>query len=90
MTTAEKIAVMQAFEQGKKIEFRKDPGRGEWTPTGNPTWNWAFFEYRIRPDSRTIYAVEDPDGQLSAYGLTPVTVLPGPGYRSVQFVEVPE
>lgn len=47
-TLAEKIAVMQAFERGEKVED-KHKGGGTWAECGSPTWDWFLFEYRIAP-----------------------------------------
>ena len=46
------IAVMQAAKKGKEIQFR---GRGNsstdenWGRAPSPIWDWAAFEYRIKP-----------------------------------------
>lgn len=47
MTTSEMIAVMQAYEEGKEIEFRSK-GSSAWHGA-NPKWNWAEYEYRVAP-----------------------------------------
>ena len=48
-TTLEKIAVMQAFEDGKTIEYNiKDRGIG-WAKSSYPLWNWGESDYRIKP-----------------------------------------
>lgn len=44
-TTAEKIAVMQAFERGEKVDYRAQFGL--WTPAPDPSWNWGACEYRV-------------------------------------------
>lgn len=50
-TTAEKIAVMQAFLDGKKIEVSVYPGCwGEWTHYVEPIWNWEENNYRIKEE----------------------------------------
>lgn len=46
-TTAEKIAVMQAFERGDKVEFRTISGG--WAIHEDPSWNWSNTEYRVAP-----------------------------------------
>ena len=43
-TLAEKIAVMQAFERGEKIEC--DVGEG-WKNCPAPIWDWYETDYRI-------------------------------------------
>ncbi len=53
-TTKEKIAVMQAFEDGKNIEV-KAISWTEWQPVaiyGAPSWDWNNYDYRIKPDPK--------------------------------------
>lgn len=55
MTTKEKIEVMQAYLDGKQIQFREFPlnGREKWMDlTGEPAWKWGTYEYRIKPEPR--------------------------------------
>jgi hypothetical protein len=57
MTTIEKIKVMQAYVDGKNIEFRNillpngELGDYKWLPynilNGEPNWNWTLYEYRV-------------------------------------------
>lgn len=49
MTTQEKIAVMQAFADGKEIEYRSD---GNWAKVNYPSWNWAKYIYRVKPEPK--------------------------------------
>ncbi|MCQ2058694.1 MAG: hypothetical protein MJY71_02555 [Bacteroidaceae bacterium] len=42
------IDVMQAYKEGKEIEFRNC--RGKWTSVGTPAWDWGDHEYRIKPE----------------------------------------
>jgi hypothetical protein len=49
MTTKEKIAVMQAFEDGKKCQARLR-GRNEWIDFEITFWNFEEWEYRIKPE----------------------------------------
>lgn len=46
-TLAEKIAVMQAFERGEKIETLIT--NGEWIEVSFPMWDWQDCDYRIAP-----------------------------------------
>lgn len=51
-TLADKIAVMQAFESGKKVRCR---GRHEtdpnsWVPCPTPTWDWYHHDYEVVPE----------------------------------------
>jgi hypothetical protein len=61
MTTKEMIEIMQAFEDGKKIEARCG---GEWCRITSPFWNWYEWDYRVMPESTSI-----PLRPLSAIGL---------------------
>ena len=48
-TITEKIAIMQAFDEGKPIEYRtkhNGPSR-DWCWTPQPAWDWDKKEYRI-------------------------------------------
>ena len=52
-TTAGKIAVMQAFADGKKIQAMTK-GRIIWDDIkANPCWDWSYFNYRIVPQPKT-------------------------------------
>ena len=45
--TIEAIRVMQAYVDGKEVEFKwmsKD-----WNSTDKPEWNWSAYDYRIKP-----------------------------------------
>lgn len=46
--TAEKIKIMQAHEDGQRIES-KSCYITFWEEDRNPTWNWHNVEYRIAP-----------------------------------------
>lgn len=52
MTTKEMIEIMQAYDRGEQIEFISKDLRSsaDWiTMTQEPYWNWAEFDYRIKP-----------------------------------------
>lgn len=49
-TTAEKIAVMQAYERGEKVEFHhktQPPDMWSTITISEPAWDWSDFSYRI-------------------------------------------
>lgn len=48
-TTEGKIAVMQAYVDGKTVEWSTRAGR-EWRSGYRPGWNWDDFDYRIKPE----------------------------------------
>ena len=45
--TKEAIRVMQAFVDGKEVEFKW--GSMDWNSTDKPEWNWSAYDYRIKP-----------------------------------------
>ena len=52
-TTAEKIQVMQAYQEGKQIEFRYMHvfGYPEWRICNcEPDWDWLTCDYRVKPE----------------------------------------
>ena len=54
MTTQEKIEVMNAYTEGKKIQYRSKEN-GEWFDLflmQEPAWDWASFDYRIKPEEK--------------------------------------
>ena len=54
-----KISVMQAFKEGKQIQFKQlDDPEGSWFDHTNPGWNWNSFDYRVKPDEKTEYQKE--------------------------------
>ncbi len=49
MELKEMIKVMQHFENGGDVEFSEKKGGGNhWTTVITPSWDWAYFEYRIK------------------------------------------
>lgn len=50
MITQEKIAVMQAYADGKTIQVKTLGGEWvDWVLNEPPTWNWKNHEYRVKP-----------------------------------------
>jgi hypothetical protein len=54
MTTKEKIAVMQAYLDGRPIQLRCNGGNGgHWADLlSEPMWTWGQDRYRIKPEPR--------------------------------------
>jgi hypothetical protein len=46
MTITEMVAIMLAYENGAKIEFRNDDVP-EWSPIEEPSFLWGWSEYRV-------------------------------------------
>jgi hypothetical protein len=50
MDTKDKIKVMQAYENGKKIQLKNESiDWSDWTRSKEPDWNWGLVDYRIKP-----------------------------------------
>ena len=52
-TTAEKIQVMQAYQEGKQIEFKYKNvlNHPEWRICNfEPYWDWLTCDYRVKPE----------------------------------------
>lgn len=77
-TTKEKIAVMQAFEDGKPIECM-NYGLGVWEPCDDPSWDWLETDYRVavtKPSwdwshvsDEINYLVRQPEGLRGGVGV---------------------
>lgn len=51
-TTKEKIEVMQAFVNGKAVEWRDPIRYNKWEIAVNPSWDWNNIDYRIAPEKK--------------------------------------
>ena len=55
MNTKEKIAVMQAFVEGKEIQVSTRHST-EWKRlVWMPEWDWTSYNYRIKPEPKFVY-----------------------------------
>jgi hypothetical protein len=54
------IAVLQAAKAGKRVEFRsrKCQFLPPWEDSPCPSWDFDEFEYRVKPEPRTIWVNE--------------------------------
>jgi len=50
--TKEAIRVMQAYVDGKEVEFKW--GSMDWNSTDKPEWNWSAYDYRIKPTAKLL------------------------------------
>jgi len=53
MDTKEMIAVMQAYDGGKKILYRRK-GFEHWSSANSPNWDWGTYEYKVAPHRPSI------------------------------------
>ena len=72
--TKEAIRVMQAFVDGKDLEYKRHDG--VWMLTTMPSWNWNSIEYRIKPTAtlRPWTADEVPLGAWLRYKGNPQSI----------------
>lgn len=70
-TLQEKIAVMQAFADGKAIECSPF-GPADWAPVSSPAWNWDEYDYRVKREPREFVVIKHPNGilELKVEGVT--------------------
>ena len=56
-TAKEHIEVMQAFINGKEIEFKlkQDSYKGIWKQTITPIWDFCEYKYRIKPSEQEVF-----------------------------------
>lgn len=50
MTATQMIAVIQADESGKKIQWKEKIPGAEWCDTAVPVWDFRDFDYRVKPE----------------------------------------
>jgi len=82
-TTKEKIAIMQAFEDGKVIQFRLK-GLAYWDIVEKPAWNWDAFAFRIKPEPKKamMQMWQNSEGFYAAYPVSD-------GYRKTKKIGEP-
>lgn len=68
MTIEEMVQVLEAFKDGKEIEYRLRPEywrschEGGWKKMVCSDWNFARWEYRVRREPKEIWVNEYEDG----------------------------
>lgn len=94
--TAEMIAVMQAFVDGKKIEVINPREQNSWREcTWEPSWDWARCNYRIKKEPAVFYSNEYANGTWGGMWKTKEQALAAVQYNTivrpcVKFIEVNE
>ena len=70
-TIQEKIAIMQAFANGKKIESKATrtsrgfaaPCCSSWVDSPNPEFNWGYHDYRVKKEPVENRVLVDKNGK---------------------------
>jgi len=52
-STSETIAIMQQWKEGDEWECREWGGE-TWIELATPLWNWLYFDYRKKPEPKTM------------------------------------
>ena len=55
MTPKEIINVVQAFEEGKEIEYLGKHTNNKWRTVETPGWNFDLFDYRVKQKEKELY-----------------------------------
>lgn len=81
MTPQEQIAVMQAYADGKPVEWKLKDSLIDWEPHDLPSWNWSIYTYRIAATKPSIdwshvadeyrWLAVDEDGRASLFSVEP-------------------
>lgn len=68
MKTQEIIDIVKAFENGAIIQWAQK-GSEIWRVASEPSWNFDSFNYRVKPEPKTIFVneVAFPSGSCYAY-----------------------
>ena len=69
MTPTEMIEVIKAYEEGNEIEI-KDRNKNDWELIKVPLWNFAEFDYRVKPKETVIYQYLIYNSRLNNYQAT--------------------
>ena len=74
MDTQEKIKVMQAYVDGKTIQWKAPNYDPEWADANSiPIWNWHECQYRIKPTRQPLTAADFPPGTVIREKSIPTT-----------------
>lgn len=68
MNTKEKIAVMNAYLDGKKIQYMDYKTWLDWDYEEEPYLDWDSCDYRIKPELREWTVTVFADGHINSYG----------------------
>ena len=95
MTHDEMIAVIAAHRDGKKIQNRHNNSPCEWGKVSNPCWNFETYEYRVKPEPVTVWALLDDSGCVNAFYQTEANARfyadkAAPSYRVARMIEAPD
>jgi len=70
MTPKEIIDVVQAFEEGKEIEFKPKNKSYSWETINEPAWSFDIHDYRVKQKEKELYQYLIHDSQRNTYQAT--------------------
>ena len=70
MTPKEIINVVQAFEEGKEIEYLGKHTNNKWRTVETPGWNFDLFDYRVKQKEKELYQYLIHNPQTNLYKTT--------------------
>ena len=70
MTPKEIINVVQAFEEGKEIEYLGKHTNNKWRTVETPGWNFDLFDYRVKQKEKELYQYLIHNPQINTYKTT--------------------
>lgn len=91
-TLLEKIAVMQAFADGKEIQRERNGSNAGFISDDRPQWDWYTYDYRVKPrEPKVIYVNEydshehigHPSKELAVNRVGPFVVRKAVKYQEV-------
>lgn len=64
-----KIGVMQAFKEGKTIQYQLKDGQ-HWFTSPDPEWNWGKYIYRVKPEPKEdwVFEIKNSKNEWQFYG----------------------
>jgi hypothetical protein len=76
-TTKQKIAVMQAFEDGKAVQYRKRGVSSDaWMRVDAPIWAWDCIDYKVKPEPKKVMMQVWESEHSEAIRATPINKPP--------------
>ena len=70
MTPKEIINVVQAFEEGKEIEYQPKNKSYPWDTITKPSWNFDHHNYRVKQKEKELYQYLVHNPQTNIYQAT--------------------
>lgn len=91
LQTLAKMRVMQAFLDGKTIQYRRLHPKNEWSTATSPQWGWDAYDYRVKFEPREWWVLDPaPCTKFSRRELAESFIAHNPGICGTDIVHVRE